>query len=69
MADDKKLCGTCGKRTEFVKCVGCETPLCEQCAVFDLIGSGCGTVIPAYYCLSCVKDVHINPNAIFYSDK
>lgn len=64
---EREVCGHCGKRLSFIKCTGCEMPLCEACACFELIGSGCGTVIPAYYCLACVKDAKINPNAVFYS--
>jgi hypothetical protein len=64
---EREVCGHCGKRSSFIKCTGCEIPLCQECACFELIGSGCGTVIPAYYCLLCVKDARINPNAVFYS--
>jgi hypothetical protein len=64
---EREVCGHCGKRLSFIKCTGCEIPLCQECACFELIGSGCGTVIPAYYCLLCVKDARINPNAVFYS--
>jgi len=66
---EREVCGHCGKRPSFIKCTGCEIPLCQECACFELIGSGCGTVIPAYYCLHCVKDPRINPNAVFYSIK
>ncbi len=65
----REVCGHCGKRPSFTKCTGCEIPLCQECACFELIGTGCGTVIPAYYCLLCVKDAKINPNAVFYSIK
>ena len=64
---ERETCGHCGKRLSFIRCTGCEIPLCQECACFELIGSGCGTVIPAYYCLLCVKDARINPNAVFYS--
>jgi hypothetical protein len=64
---EREVCGNCGKRLSFIICTGCEIPLCQECACFELIGSGCGTVIPAYYCLLCVKDARINPNAVFYS--
>ena len=64
---EREVCGHCGKRLASIKCTGCEVPLCQECACFELIGSGCGTVIPAYYCLLCVKDPGINPNAVFYS--
>lgn len=64
---ERETCGHCGKRLSFIKCTGCELALCQECACFELIGSGCGTVIPAYYCLVCVKDARINPNAVFYS--
>jgi hypothetical protein len=30
----------------------------------ELVGSGCGCVWPVYYCLLCVSDPLINPNAL-----
>jgi hypothetical protein len=59
------LCGICEKEKVFAKCLGCERLLCEQCALFELIGSGCGCVWPVYYCSTCAHDPMINPNAIF----
>jgi hypothetical protein len=32
---------------------------------FELVGSGCGTVYPLYYCPECARNEQINPNAIF----
>ncbi|HET6459703.1 MAG TPA: hypothetical protein VFG29_02840 [Syntrophales bacterium] len=68
--EDKALCDICTKAKVFTKCLGCAVSLCEGCACFELIGSGCGCVWPAYYCFACVHDPHINPNAVFKeSDK
>jgi hypothetical protein len=63
IGDGEKTCSMCGRAEHFVSCSGCGTPLCQACARFELHGSGCGTVIPAYYCRACVMDPHINPNA------
>lgn len=46
-------------------CLGCGIPVCEACARFELIGSGCGCVWPAYYCHACAFDPAVNPNASF----
>jgi hypothetical protein len=54
---------TCEKAGFFVACLGCGMPLCEPCARFELIGSGCGCVWPVYYCTACARDPMINPNA------
>ncbi len=63
--EDKVLCVICSKAKVFVKCLGCSALLCEGCASFELIGSGCGCVWPAYYCFTCAHDPYINPNAVF----
>jgi len=55
-------CQICEGRV-FTTCLGCEIALCEKCSRFELIGSGCGCVWPAYYCPTCVQDPLINPNA------
>jgi hypothetical protein len=47
----------------------CRKPLCEACAHFELLASGCGTVVPAYFCATCVVDPFCNPNAIFWQMK
>ncbi len=62
---DDTVCGKCGRKKVFVRCLGCEIPICEDCARFELIGSGCGCVWPAYYCVSCAFDPAVNPNASF----
>jgi hypothetical protein len=59
------LCGTCGREKGFTTCLGCGMPVCEKCARFELIGSGCGCVWPAYYCRTCAFDPAVNPNAAF----
>ena len=48
----------------FTTCPGCGKALCQACARLELIGSGCGSVWPAYYCPACVMDPDINPNAM-----
>ena len=58
-------CGTCGRKKTMVKCIGCDAPVCETCAQFELVGSGCGCVWPAYYCPKCAWDPLVNPNAAF----
>ena len=57
-------CAICGGRKLFTSCLGCGRELCEGCARFELIGSGCGCVWPVYYCPSCVQNPAINPNAM-----
>lgn len=59
-----RICGACGGKEFFVACLGCGLGLCEKCARFELIGSGCGCVWPAYYCTRCAQDPAINPNAV-----
>jgi len=63
--ENEVLCGICVKAKVFAKCLGCSVSLCERCACFELIGSGCGCVWPAYYCFACAHDPLINPNAAF----
>jgi hypothetical protein len=60
-----KVCETCRGKVVFVLCLGCGAGICETCARFELIGSGCGCVWPAYYCYTCAFDPAINPNASF----
>jgi hypothetical protein len=57
-------CAMCGGRKLFAACLGCGLELCERCARFELIGSGCGCVWPVYYCKRCVQDPSINLNAM-----
>ena len=57
-------CQICGGVAIFVTCLGCGIEMCEGCARFELIGSGCGCVWPAYYCAACARNPFINPNAI-----
>jgi len=30
----------------------------------EIVGSGCGCVWPVYYCLNCISNPAINPNAL-----
>ena len=43
--------------------------LCDRCARFELLAEGCGTVVPAYFCPTCVSNPLANPNAIFWQMK
>jgi len=63
--ENSKACGICDKGKAFAVCPGCGTIVCEHCSCLELIGSGCGCVWPVYYCLMCMQDPMINPNAIF----
>jgi hypothetical protein len=63
MAADENTCRLCNRAKRFTICTGCGVPVCEGCSRFELIGSGCGCVWPAYYCLKCVDDPMTNPNA------
>ncbi|MCX7635751.1 MAG: hypothetical protein N2Z74_08415 [Syntrophales bacterium] len=58
-------CEACGREGGFTPCADCRRELCSSCARFELVGSGCGTVIPVYFCPTCVMDPLINPNAVF----
>ena len=58
-----EVCSRCGRSPVFAACAGCGGLLCGDCARFELIGSGCGTVWPVYYCAKCAADPLINPNA------
>jgi hypothetical protein len=63
MTPGPTTCAVCAQHPVFTNCTGCGTGICESCAHFELIGSGCGCVWPAYYCSRCVADPLINPNA------
>ena len=63
--EDKTVCAKCRNPKVFAVCLGCEVKLCEPCSVFELIGSGCGCVWPADYCVDCATDPYVNPNAMF----
>ena len=56
-------CQICGDKV-FTTCFGCGIAVCEKCSRFELIGSGCGSVWPVYYCPTCAQDPCVNPNAI-----
>lgn len=59
------VCELCRENEFYTNCLGCGAKVCEKCIRFELIGSGCGCVWPAYYCIRCVHDPMVNPNAIF----
>ena len=63
--EKNELCGICDKEKAFALCPGCGISLCEHCSCLELIGSGCGSVWPVYYCMTCVQNPMLNPNAIF----
>lgn len=63
MEDNSKLCEICGTGKGSIICAGCGKMICDKCAHFELLGSGCGTVYPLYYCSACFQDERINPNA------
>lgn len=65
MAEVFEICAICEQGKKFTACTGCGKSVCETCSRFELIGSGCGTVWPVYYCRQCSQDPHINPNAVF----
>ncbi len=62
-------CLTCGNGNVFTSCAGCGILLCQECSNFELLGSGCGTVWPVWYCGRCVSDALINPNAAFKGEE
>jgi hypothetical protein len=64
-----QACGVCGRDTVFTTCADCRMQLCDRCARFELLAEGCGTVVPAYFCPSCVSNPLANPNAIFWQMK
>jgi len=64
MEQEKKTCPFCGKQVDILyACSGCNGAVCVACHHLELAGSGCGTVIPLYYCPKCAFDEKINPNA------
>lgn len=63
------VCGVCGRDPVFTDCADCRMQLCDHCARFELLAEGCGTVVPAYFCPSCVSNPLANPNAIFWQMK
>ena len=65
MEPQEKACVTCRAKAVFALCLGCGAGVCDTCAQFELIGSGCGCVWPAYYCSKCAWDPLVNPNAAF----
>ena len=65
MSEIKEICEVCNKNEAQIKCSSCRMALCYNCAHFELVGSGCGTVYPLYYCSRCAHDEKINPNAGF----
>ncbi|MCX7816163.1 MAG: hypothetical protein N2317_01455 [Syntrophales bacterium] len=64
-----EVCSVCGSVNIFARCADCRKPLCERCARFELLAEGCGTVVPVYFCPTCVVDPLVNPNAIFWEMK
>lgn len=57
------VCALCGATPVFTACLGCGKLTCRPCSHFELIGSGCGCIWPAYYCIACARDPFINANA------
>jgi len=68
MSGTDTACTVCGQKKVFVSCIDCRTPLCEECACFELLAAGCGTVVPAYFCPECAINPLSNPNAAFRND-
>jgi hypothetical protein len=64
-----EFCADCRKQKFWTPCKWCGKPLCDACAQFELLGEGCGTVVPAYFCAICVMDPFCNPNAMFRETK
>jgi len=60
----EKDCDKCRENRAVNVCLGCHAAICESCSHFELFGSGCGCVFPAYYCLTCAEDPNRNPFAI-----
>lgn len=54
-------CNVCGKNDAVVYCDGCEKPLCKDCRIFDMWGSGCGHIDTKVFCSACYDDININP--------
>lgn len=69
MVQETKTCPFCGKPDVLFTCSGCRGDVCPACHHFELAGSGCGTVIPLYYCPTCAVDERINPNAVFMREE
>ncbi len=65
MQQTPDVCKYCGKPKVFTSCEDCGVLLCEECAVFEILAKGCGTVVPVYFCSVCAVDPMINPNAAF----
>jgi hypothetical protein len=65
MSHNDLICEVCNDASMQLKCSFCRKGLCYACAHFELVGSGCGTIYPLYYCPSCAYDDSINPNAGF----
>lgn len=63
------LCGVCGRDRTFTICADCRVAICESCSRFELLAEGCGTVVPVYFCPSCVNNPLANPNAVFWQMK
>lgn len=57
-------CSLCRTRKVWTACKGCDRPVCEDCCRLEILGSGCGCVWAVYYCLKCISDPLINPNAL-----
>jgi hypothetical protein len=68
MERSEDSCISCGKIKIFTSCEDCGLQLCQECAVFELLAKGCGTVVPVYFCPKCAIDPLINPNAAFRQD-
>ncbi len=45
MEAEIRTCETCRAKVVFAPCLGCGAGVCETCALFELIGSGCGCVM------------------------
>lgn len=69
MMENGRICKICEKEKRFTECPGCGISACERCSCLELVGSGCGCVWPVYYCIKCVQDPKINPNAAFREPK
>lgn len=57
----KNICEMCGKEQATTVCDHCGKPLCKECSMLEIWGSGAEDLSAKYLCPGCKENPDINP--------
>ena len=61
LADERIICGVCGRYEALMACDHCGKPLCPDCRKLELWGSGAEDLSAKYFCPACKDNPDVNP--------